>query len=167
MCAAGSALAVGYAQHHHDEEPAEPREHAEATSDPAEKLSPKLRALLNKEMALIADGMGELATAISMGEWSTVEKTATKIRDSFILKQQLGKEGAEELHAKLPEGFLRMDQQFHETSGRLAYVAEVQAADLAVFYYFRMLDDCVSCHAAYAPGRFPGLAAEKGSEHGH
>jgi hypothetical protein len=167
MCAAGSALVFSDTQQHHHEDPAHVQHQDAAAPDPTAELSPKLRMLLNKEMSLIDQGMGVLATAISQGEWETVEGTARTIRDSFILRQELSKEEAEELHAKLPEGFLLMDRKFHETSGRLAHVAQARAADLAVFYYSRLLESCVSCHATYAPNRFPGLAAGDAGEHGH
>ena len=74
MCAAVSALAFAYAQHHPNDEPADIHHDVEAASDPTEQLSPKLRALPNREMALIDEGMGDLATAISLGEWKRVGK---------------------------------------------------------------------------------------------
>ena len=86
VCAILAAPAVASGQHHDEEGLAADEHHAEAMADPAEQLSPKLRGLLNKEMTLIDNGMGELATAISQGEWERVEEIAGKIRDSFILQ---------------------------------------------------------------------------------
>jgi hypothetical protein len=136
-------------------------------SDPARALSPELRQLLVKEMQLIDDGMGELLSAISSGNWKTVEAIAGKIQHSFILKQQLTDQQLHELHEKLPGEFVRMDVRFHETAGKLAAITHHRDAELATFYYSRLVDGCVSCHASFAPQRFPGLARDKPGEHEH
>jgi len=64
-----------------------------------------------------------------------------------------------ELHEKLPGDFIAMDRRFHATAGKLAHTAASRDGELATFYYGRMLDGCVNCHATYASGRFPGLAS--------
>jgi replication-associated recombination protein RarA len=138
-----------------------------AAEDPAATLSPKLRELLKEEMRLIDSGMGDLTSAISSGDWDAAAKTAEKIQHSFILKQALTEEEARQLHAKLPDGFIKMDQDFHKTSGKLAHAARAHDPELAGFYFHRMLDACVSCHATYAPNRFPGLAAPSSEPHHH
>jgi len=74
-------------------------------------------------MQRIDNGMGELLSAISVGNWKTIEATASKIRHSFILKQQLTDPQLHELHDKLPDQFVRMDVRFHETAGKLAAAA--------------------------------------------
>ena len=140
---------------------------AEKPADPAESLSPELRQLLVQEMQLIDAGMGKLASAISEGDWKAVESIAGKIQRSFILKQKLTDAQLHELHEKLPAGFVRMDVRFHETAGKLAATAHRRDAELSTFYYSRLLDGCVSCHTAFAPGRFPGLAAGGAAEHRH
>ena len=166
-CVVALALGVGLAQHDHDAGTQHVDKSAAATADVAESLSPKLREMLDKEMWQIDDGMGTLATGISLGDWKTVAETAGKIRDSFILEQQLTAEDAEELQEKLPAQFLRLDGRFHQTSGKLVHAAHNRDAELVAFYYYRLLDSCVHCHAAFAPRRFPGLVASAPQEHKH
>ncbi|MCP3980291.1 MAG: hypothetical protein GY716_13385 [bacterium] len=165
-CAALLMAPAAYAQHDHDHDHAHDKV-AEKPQDPAAALSPKLRALLNEEMRLIDGGMGDLASAISIGDWSSVAKTAHKIEQSFIIKQKLTEKDAAELHDKLPAGFLEMDHAFHRTSGKLAHAATAHDAELVNFYVHRMLDLCVNCHAKYAPNRFPGLVAPAAEPHRH
>ena len=136
-------------------------------AEPAQALSPELRQLLVKEMQLIDNGMGELLSAISAGNWKTIEAIAGKIQHSFILKQQLTDQQLHELHEKLPDEFVRMDVQFHETAGKLAAITHHRDAELATFYYSRLVDGCVRCHASFAPQRFPGLAGQQSGEHQH
>jgi len=153
-------------QHAHT---AEAHEHGHTTTkpDPAQTLSPELRQLLIKEMQLIDKGMGDLLSAISIGDWEKSAALAGKIQHSFILKQQLGEEQMHELHEKLPEEFVRMDVRFHGTAGKLAAVAHHRDAELAGFYYSRLVEGCVNCHAAFAPQRFPGLAEPESGGHDH
>jgi hypothetical protein len=149
----GGALApasTGADQHDH----ADPHGHEHKSADPAEALSPELRQLFVKEMRLIDDAMGDLLSAI-----------AGKIQHSFILKQQLTEPQLHELHEKLPADFVQMDVRFHGTAGKLAATSPHRDAELAGFYYSRLVDGCVGCHAAFAPGRFPGLAAQESSDH--
>ena len=82
------ALGVGLAQHDHHADTPHTEKSAATTPDVAASLSPRLRELLDKEMWQIDDGMGTLATGISLGDWKTVAETASKIRDSFILEQR-------------------------------------------------------------------------------
>ena len=168
ICVAVPGLFAVFADtdHGHAEAPEE-HEHSAVETDPAASLSPEVRQALVQEMRLIDDGMGELLSAISIGEWKTVEEIGRKIQHSFILKQQLGDEQLHELHDKLPADFLQMDVRFHETAGKLAQVAHTRDAELATFFYSRMVDGCVGCHATYAPGRFPGLARTSPAEHRH
>jgi hypothetical protein len=167
VCGAALALGVGLAQHDHGAETPHVKKIAVATPDVAESLSPKLRGLLDKEMWQIDNGMGNLATAISLGDWKTVAETASKIRDSFILEQQLTEEDAEELHEKLPAEFLRLDRRFHETAGNLVHAANNRDAELATFYHYRLMDSCVHCHVMFAPQRFPGLVGSAPEQHKH
>ena len=142
-------------------------EHAVEKADPAHALSPELRQLLAKEMQLIDSGMGELLSAIAAGDWKTIEAISGKIQHSFILKQQLTDHQLHELHEKLPAEFVRMDVGFHETAGKLAAVTHHRDVELATFYYSRLVDGCVNCHAAFAPQRFPGLTVHESEEHQH
>ncbi len=170
-CAIALAFGVVVAQHDHHAETPHAEAHAEVAPDVApdvaESLSSELRELLDKEMWKIDDGMRHLATAVSLGDWKSTAETAFKIRDSYILKQQLTGEQAHELHEKLPAEFLELDGWFHETSGKLAHAAHGHDAELVTFYYYRLLDGCVQCHAKFAPKRFPGLAGVKPAKHEH
>ncbi len=141
--------------------------HPVKKTDPAQALSPELRQLLVKEIQLIDNGMGELLSAISAGNWKTIESIAGKIQHSFILKPQLTDQQLHELHEKLPDEFVRMDVQFHETAGKLAAITHQRDAVLATFYYSRLVDGCVRCHASFAPQRFPGLAGHQSGTHQH
>jgi len=157
-------LAAAFTQAEFDEDA---HAHEVEATDPAAALSPKLRQLLVKEMQLIDDGMGELVSALSAGNWESVETIAGKIQHSFILKQALTDHQVHELHEKLPPEFVRMDVRFHQTAGKLADVARHRDAELSAFYYSRLVDGCVTCHAAFAPERFPGLAGDESGEHRH
>jgi hypothetical protein len=130
-------------------------------------LSEKLQALLVKEMVLIDQGMGELTSAISAGDWKAVAGVASKIEGSFILKQSLSEEDVHQLHKALPDTFVEMDIAFHGRAGDLAHAAHTGDAEMAVYHYSRMLEGCVNCHARYAPASFPGLAVEEPAAHEH
>ena len=142
-------------------------EHAVKPMESAQALSPELRQLLIMEMRQIDEGMGELLSAIAAGDWETIETISSGIQHSFILKQKLTDPQRHELHEKLPDEFLRMDVLFHETAGKLASIAPHRSTDLATFYYSRLVEGCVNCHARFAPERFPGLTGEESEEHQH
>ena len=130
-------------------------------------LSPRLMDLLNQEMKAIEKGMKDLIPAISAGEWDTAAAIGKNIKDSFILKQKLTTAQKEELHRVLPSVFIEMDQDFHKSAGMLAHAAEMKNADVVNFYFYKMNDACVVCHAKFATERFPGLAPDSAEESGH
>jgi hypothetical protein len=130
-------------------------------------LSPGLTELLNQEMTAIEKGMMDLIPAISGGEWDTAAAIGKNIQASFILKQKLTAAQKEELHRVLPPLFIEMDQTFHKSAGMLAHAAEMKNADVVNFYFYKMNDACVACHAKFASKRFPGLATHSGEEGGH
>jgi hypothetical protein len=154
--------------------PAE-EEHHQAKHDVADTnksaeihLSPGLHQLLNAEMAAIENGMQELIPAISSGEWMTVASIAQNISDSFIMKQKLSAEQKEELHRALPALFIEMDQDFHASAAMMAHAAGMKNADVVNFYYFKLINACISCHKKFAAQRFPGLLKEgEGEVHQH
>ena len=74
-----------------------------------EELSPEVRVLLVKEMQGIEQGMKDVFSYIIAGNWPEVKKIAVKIKESYILKQNLTKEQAHELDVKLPKGFLEKE----------------------------------------------------------
>ena len=130
-------------------------------------LSPDLKALLNQEMAAIEKGMMNLIPAISAGEWDTAATIGKNIKDSFIMKQKLTNQQKDGLHRELPPVFIEMDQDFHKSAGMMAHAAEMKNADVVNFYFFKLNDACVACHAKFAAERFPGLATGAGKEGSH
>ena len=108
-----------------------------------EELSPEVRVLLVKEMQGIEQGMKDVFSYIIAGNWPEVKKIAVKIKESYILKQNLTKEQAHELDVKLPKGFLELDGKFHNQAGMLSHAADMENTELAgsVQYFVSALDN--------------------------
>ena len=141
---------------------------AAAAGEPVLKLSPKLRSALVAEMAGMKTGVAELSVALASGDWAQASKRARVIRDSYILKQKLSRTELEELEHALPPEFAHLDARFHQHAEALAHAAERHDAELAGFYFGRMLDGCMNCHARYATHTLTGFAgAAPAAEHGH
>lgn len=131
----------------------EPADAAPALTLPADVLD-----LLRQEMREISAGMQRVAPAIAMGAWKTVADTGARIRSSYVMEQALTPEQRKALEA-LPEGFKRLDREFHRQAEALQQAAEHEDAELAAFRYYKLVDTCVACHTAYASHRFPALRA--------
>ena len=128
---------------------------------PAELVLPEyLREKLVVEMWAISEGMGLLLTHLAMGDADSAASVAGKIRDTFILKQELSQEELKELISLLPEGFITMDRAFHSTAGKLSTAAASGDFTSAIEHFTTMSEACVSCHASYAAQRFPNLRSE-------
>ena len=127
-------------------------------------LSAGLRDLLGQEMQAIESGMQDLVPAIAAGEWEDVASIGRKISDSFIMKQKLTAAQKEELHRTLPQLFIEMDQEFHASAGMLAHAAGMRNSDVVNFYFFKLNNACVACHAKFAKERFPGLVGNLTTE---
>ncbi|MGB3212849.1 MAG: hypothetical protein WBB19_19265 [Desulforhopalus sp.] len=152
-------ISYGADKHHHEE--------AEAAVG-VEALSRDLRDLLSQEMLALQDGMMSVIPAYHSGNWDEIEITAGKIKNSYILKQNLSESQAKELHSVLPHTFIEKDQRFHYLAGMLQHFAKNKKAELINFYFSEMNESCVSCHAKFATHRFPALAPkEKKGEHAH
>jgi cytochrome c556 len=123
-----------------------------------EVLSPEVRVLLLKEMQGVEKGMKDIFSNIIAGNWPEVKKIANQIKNSYILEQNLTKEQEQELAAKLPKGFLELDGKFHNQAKMLAHAADMENAELANFYTYKMQESCVSCHSTYAQSKFPSFA---------
>lgn len=123
--------------------------------------SETLRRLLVQEMAALQTGMQTLSVAIPAGQWTVIEDISQNMADSFVLQQELTPELREELHQSVPPGFVRLDRSFHADAGSLAQVARERKKELTAFYYYRLLDKCVSCHSIYLPHRFPGYSSSE------
>ena len=118
-----------------------------------EKLSNELQNLLSLEMLQIEKGMHKIFSHIIRGEYEQINKSALKIRDSFILRKKLTKAQRNEIK-QLPKAFLELDHSFHETAGDLANAAEFGDKDSVVEYYQKMTAKCVQCHSKFATFRF-------------
>jgi len=140
----------GHDHHHHGE----PEKKVEG---PTALLSADVKALLVEEMQQLDKAMSALSPEISAGNWSKISEIATQMRDSFILKKKLTPEQGKELHGKLPESFIDRDRAFHAAAGRLVEAADLHNGELTVFYFYKLMEGCVGCHAKYAPQRFPNL----------
>ncbi len=121
------------------------------------RLSPEVMNILIREMRYLSGAMRELSTALISGDWQQATTIAIKMRDSFIMKQELTSKQMEELHHALPPLFAEYDQVFHEYAGMLAHAAEKKNADVANFYLFKLSETCIKCHSRYAGERFPGF----------
>ena len=136
-----------------------------------EVLSSELRNLLSQEMIALQDGMMSIIPAYISGDWAEIERTALKIKNSYILKQNLTPEQAKELHSALPDEFIEKDQRFHYLAGMLEHAAKSGKPELINFYFSRMNESCVSCHSKFATHKFPALTSKPKSkteeEHSH
>ena len=120
-----------------------------------ESLTPELRTLLSTEMLSIEKGMKQIFSDMIAGRYEEVSDTATKISNSFILKQNLTKAQKMELKSKLPKEFLETDQGFHIDAHDLSEAAELEDVALMNFYVSKMTNTCIKCHSTFAKSRFP------------
>jgi hypothetical protein len=161
-------LAASQEHHEHHVNPdSEHAHHLKPQTSQGVRLSTELLSLLNQEMVLIQKGMMDLVPAIAAGEWNKVVTIGKKIEENFILKQKLTDAQKDELHHVLPERFVEMDMDFHQSAGMLAHAAEMKNPDVVNFYFYKMNVACVSCHGKYAAERFPGLAKRGEERHHH
>lgn len=131
-----------------------------------EGLSPELRALLGKEMLALQEGMKAIIPAYSSGDFEQVAHISEKMKNSYILKQKITSEQKHELMSKMPKSFMHLDQKFHEYAGMLEHVAKEKHTELVGFYFYKLSESCVSCHANYATHKFPKFS-EVPTEHVH
>jgi hypothetical protein len=122
-------------------------------------LSPELLQLLQQEMAAIQAGMQSLVPDIAAGNWAGAAQTGENIQSSYIFNKKLTQAQREELQQKLPPAFRELDQSLHHAAGMLAHAATMKNADVVNFYFYKLVDGCVSCHAKFASHRFPGFSA--------
>ena len=129
-------------------------------------LSRDLRDLLSQEMQALEKGMISIIPAYNSGNWGDIETTGRKIKNSYILKQNLTEKQAKELHSVLTRTFIEKDQRFHYLSGMLEHAAKNKKEELINFYFSEMNESCLGCHSVFATHRFPALSS-KGREAGH
>jgi hypothetical protein len=134
-----------------------------------ESLSPELRDLLKKEMYALQEGMMSIIPAYISGNWEEIETISLKMKNSYILKQNITKKQIQELHSSLPSEFIKKDKEFHYLSGMLNHAAKNKKSELIGFYYSKLSESCLSCHSQYATHRFPSfnMDQETKSEHAH
>ena len=133
-----------------------------------EALSSDLRDLLSQEMRALENGMMSIIPAYNSGNWGEIETTAGKMKNSYILKQNLTESQVKELHSVLPNAFIKKDQRFHYLAGMLEHAAKNKKAELINFYFSEMNESCVGCHTVFATHKFPALLSkEKEDEHSH
>ena len=125
-----------------------------------QSLSPELRGLLSKEMLALQDGMKSIIPLYVAGQWDEIAHIASKMKDSYILQQNLTKAQMHELHTSLSAAFLKSDQQFHYLSGMLSHAAEMKKPELVGFYFSKLSESCVSCHSQFATHKFPAFVSQ-------
>ena len=130
-------------------------------------LTPELKTLLIQEMIAVQKGMMELIPAMATADWHVVAEVGDKLRDSFIMKQQLSDEQIHELHTSLPALFQEMDHSFHDSAGMLSHAAKAGNAELVNFYFYKLNEACIQCHTKFASHRFPAFSNRKKMEHNH
>lgn len=123
-------------------------------------LSPDLRKLFAEEMRQLQTGMTQILPLYVSGGWAEIALIAGQMEDSYVLKQNLSAEQMDELHAKLPGEFIKLDQQFHYLAGMLEHAAKMEKSELVGFYFSEMSDACFNCHTQFARQRFPSLSPE-------
>ena len=120
-------------------------------------LTPKLKALLVKEMQSVLQASQDIFAAMVQGKHDIIANKAQGIHDSFILKQSLTPQDVKDLHRAVPDGFVQTDQEFHRTASRLAQAAKAKDSAREQYYFNKMLTGCLTCHTRYAADRFPYL----------
>lgn len=119
------------------------------------KLSKKIHRALTAEMNALQNGMTNLVIAIPAGRLSEVAETAMKMKEGYIMKEVLSKEQMEELKRSLPKGYTEIDREFHEILGKLSDSALRKDREQVSYFYYKLVENCVSCHEIYAGKRFP------------
>ncbi len=126
-----------------------------------EALSQDLRNLLSQEMQALENGMMSIIPAFNSGKWADIETTGGKIKNSYILKQNLTEKQVKELHLVLPHAFIDY------LAGMLEHAAKNRKPELINFYFSEMKESCFSCHAVFATHKFPALTPKEKGEHAH
>ena len=118
------------------------------------ELSAEVRGLLIQEMQAVKQGMDDILFGIVSNDYGNIASVATKIHNSFILKQKLTKKQRKELQTKLPKDFFTQDQAFHKRAEDLANTAEFADKKETLIIYASMINQCVKCHETYATHKF-------------
>ncbi len=119
------------------------------------RLTPRLQELLREEMRFIDKASQGILAALVTGSDARVAALAEQIRDSFILRQAMTPEDKKHLVTVAPQGFVPMDQAFHQIAAELAQAARAGDRPAQHQQFGRMVAACSGCHARYATDRFP------------
>ena len=125
-----------------------------------ESLSPEVRALLGEEMLAIQSGMMTVIPAYASGNYAEIASIAEQIKNSYILKQDMTRQQMNELHQKLPDLFIQLDQQFHSYAGLLEEAARKNNDELIGFYFSKLVESCSNCHSQHARHKFPAFGKQ-------
>ena len=131
------------------------------------QLSQELRTLLLAEMRQIAGASQAIVSSFVTGDWQSIQRISEQIRDSYVMEGNISETQKQELQDKLPDHFKRLDADFHARAERLGMAAAAEDPEIIAFHYYRMLETCATCHAAFAKSRFPGFLSEAPKEHHH
>ena len=129
-------------------------------------LSEGILTLLRQEMQEVKSGMEALVYAAASGDWHEMEVIGNKIRDGYIMKQELTGEQRKELDRALPDEFKQLDQKFHHYAEMLGKAAKERDIDLVNYAVYKMSESCSACHAQFAAHRFTDFAST-GKPAGH
>jgi uncharacterized membrane protein YheB (UPF0754 family) len=121
------------------------------------KLTDKLDRLLREEMRSIQSAMGQIHSAIVMGQHDSVAENAQKIHDSFILQQSLTEQDRKDLMSAVPKGFIKLDKEFHQLAASLAEAGRGEDTKGQHQLFSKMTGNCIQCHSKYVSDRFPGV----------
>lgn len=131
------------------------------------QLSQDLRTLLQTEMREIAGASQAVVMSFVMGDWQSIRRISEQIRASYVMERNISDSQKQELEDKLPDHFKRLDSEFHARAARLGLAAAAEDPEIIAFHYYRMLETCATCHAAFAKSRFPGFSSEAPEIHHH
>ncbi|MDV6315618.1 cytochrome c [Idiomarina sp. HP20-50] len=124
------------------------------------KLTDKLSRLLKQEMRSIQSAMASIHVSMVTGEHELVATQAQQIHDSFIMKQSLTEQDKKDLMSAVPEGFVKLDKDFHRLAAGLAQAAKDKDTQKQFKLYNKMTGSCIACHSKYVSDRFDGLVKQ-------
>ena len=125
------------------------------------RLSPEVMNILIREMRYLSGAMRELSTALISGDWQQAATIAIKMRDSFIMKQELTSKQMEELHHDLYHRSLpSMIESFTSTPVCSHMPRKRRTPMWQTSTSLSSRRACIKCHSRYAGERFPGFVNE-------
>lgn len=120
-------------------------------------LSEDLRTLLQQEMREVAGASQAIVMSFVSGDWESIGRVSEQIRASYVMERNLSDSQMQELEDKLPDRFKWLDMDFHARAHKLGLAAASEYPEIVAYHYYRLLETCATCHAAYAKSRFPGF----------